>query len=82
MTPRTTVCQAPRYMGFSQQEYWSGLPFHSLGDLPYPGIELASPASPVLASEFFTTDTTWVIMFLDLLASLEILAKTGFRILP
>ena len=31
-------------MGFSRQEYWSGFPFPSLGDLPNPGIELGSPA--------------------------------------
>ena len=37
-------CLAPLSMKFSRQEYWSGLPFHSLGDLPGPGIELGSPA--------------------------------------
>ena len=36
--------QAPRSMGFSRREYWSGLPFPSLGYLPYPGIEPRSPA--------------------------------------
>ena len=35
---------APLSMGFSRQEYWSGLPFHSPGDLPNPGIEPGSPA--------------------------------------
>ena len=35
-------------MGFSRQEYWSGLPFPPLGDLPKPGIGLASLVSPVL----------------------------------
>ena len=40
--------QAPLSMGFPRQEYWSGLPFPSPGDLPNPRIELASPASPVL----------------------------------
>ena len=34
-------------MGFSRQEYWSGLPFPSPGDFPDPEIELASPVSPV-----------------------------------
>ena len=38
------ACQAPLSMGFSRQEYWSGLPFPSPGDLPDPGIELVSPA--------------------------------------
>ena len=42
-------------MGFSRQEYRSGLPFPSLGDLPNPGIKPTSPVSPALASEFFTT---------------------------
>ena len=36
--------QAPLSMGFSRQEYWSGLPFPSPGDLPDPRIELGSPA--------------------------------------
>jgi len=38
-TPRTTARQALMSMGFSGQEYWSGLPFPSPGDLPDPGIE-------------------------------------------
>ena len=40
----TVAYQAPPSMGFSRQEYWSGLPFPSLGDLPDPGIEPGSPA--------------------------------------
>ena len=35
-TPWTVACQAPLSVGFSRQEYWSGLPFPSLGDLPHP----------------------------------------------
>ena len=54
--PITVACQAPLSMGFSGQEYWSGLPCPSPGDLPNPGIE---PASPALAGGFFTTSTTW-----------------------
>ena len=54
-TPWTVACQGPLSMGFSRQDYWSGLPFPSLGDLPQPGIEPASLASPVLADGFFTT---------------------------
>ena len=38
-TPWTVACQTPLSMGFSRQEYWSGLPFPSPGDLPEPGIE-------------------------------------------
>ena len=40
----TVAPQAPLSMGFSRQEYWSGLPFPSPGDLPDPGIEPRSPA--------------------------------------
>ena len=43
-TPWTVAYQASPPMGFSRQEYWSGLPFPSLGDLPNPGIEPRSPA--------------------------------------
>ena len=43
-TPWTVAYQAPLSMGFSRQEYWSGLPFPSPGDLPYPGVEPGSPA--------------------------------------
>ena len=42
-------------MGFSRQEYWSGLPFPSPGDLPNPRTEPASPESPALAGGFFIT---------------------------
>ena len=41
-------------MGFSRQEYWSGLPYPPPGDLPNPGKELKSLKSPALASGFFT----------------------------
>ena len=50
-TPWTVDCQAPLSVGFSRQDYWSGLPFPPPGALPYPGIETASPA---LAGGFFT----------------------------
>jgi len=43
-------------MGFSREEYWSGFPCPSPGDLPNPGIKLES--SPALAGRFFTTSTT------------------------
>ena len=49
----TVARQAPPAMGFIRQEYWSGLPFPSAGDLPDPGIE---PTSPALAGESFTTE--------------------------
>ena len=43
-TPWIVTCQAPLFMEFSRQEYWSGLPSPSPGGLPNPGIELRSPA--------------------------------------
>ena len=51
--PWTVARQAPLSMGFSRQEYWSGLP------CPPPGIEPTSLACPALAGKFFTTNTTW-----------------------
>ena len=59
----TVAHQAPLSMGFSRQEYWSGLPFPSPGDLPKPGIKLVSPVSPALAGGFFTTSSTWKALF-------------------
>ena len=55
----TESLQAPLSMGFPRQEYWSGLPFPSPGDLPNPGIEPTSLRSPALAGRFFTTSATW-----------------------
>ena len=57
--PWTAVHKAPLFMGFSRQEYWSRLPFPSLGDLPDSGIKPASLTSPALASGFFTPSATW-----------------------
>ena len=53
VTPWTTAHQAPLSMGFSRQEYWSGLPFPPPGELSDPGIK---PTSPALAGRFFTTE--------------------------
>ena len=50
-----TTRQAPLSMGFSRQEYWSGLTFSPSGDLLEPGIEPMSPASLVSAGRFFPT---------------------------
>ena len=49
----TIAYQAPPSMGFSRQEYWSGLPFPSPGDLPNPGIE---PGSPTLETDALTSE--------------------------
>ena len=53
VTPWTVACQAPLSMGFSRQEYWSGLPFPSPGDLPDPGIK---PRSPALEADALTSE--------------------------
>jgi len=58
-TPWTIALQAPLSVGFSRQEYWSGLPFLPLGEFPDSEIEPASGMSPALAGGFFTTSTTW-----------------------
>ena len=55
----TQARQAPLSMGFSRQEYWSELLCSSLGDLPHPGIKLASFMLCALAGGFFTASATW-----------------------
>ena len=52
-TPWTVARQAPLSLGFSRQEYWSGLPFLPPGDPPNPRI---GPMSPALGGRFFTTE--------------------------
>ena len=52
-TPWTVAHQAPPSMGFSRQEYWSGLLFPSPGDLPNPGIK---PRSPTLQADSLTSE--------------------------
>ena len=59
VTPWTVARQAPLSMGFSRQEYWSGLLCPPPGNLPDPAIKLSSLMSPALAGEFFTTSATW-----------------------
>jgi len=53
MTQWTVANRAPLSMGFSRQEYWSGLSFPAPGALPYSGID---PKSPALAGRFFTDE--------------------------
>ena len=54
MQPHGTVAhEASQSMGFPRQQYWNGLPFHFLGDLPDAGIK---PASPALIGRFITTE--------------------------
>ena len=55
----STACESPLSVVFPRQEYWSELPFPSLGDIPDPEIEFGpgrEPVSPALASGFFTTE--------------------------
>ena len=61
-TPWTVAYQASPSMGFSSQEYWSGLPFPSPGDLPNPGIE---PGSPTLEADALTSEPPGKIGALD-----------------
>ena len=57
--PWTAARQASLSMGFSRQEYWSGLPCSPPEAIPDPGTEPASLRSPALAGGFFTTSATW-----------------------
>ena len=59
VTPWTESARLLCPMGLSRQEYWSGLSFLSLEDLPNPGMEFVSLTSPALAGRFFTTSATW-----------------------
>ena len=58
-SPWAVAHQAPLSMGFSRQEYWSGLSCSPPGDLPNPGIEPASPKSPALAGKILYHWATW-----------------------
>ena len=59
VTPWTIAHQPSLSMGCSRQEYWSGLPCPAPGDLPDPGVTLASLTSPALAGRFFATGAAW-----------------------
>ena len=61
--PWTVAYQAPSSLGFSRQEYWSGVPFLSLGDLPNPGIE---PGSPAFQADALTSEPSRIIMKIKL----------------
>ena len=56
--PQTVACQASLSMGFSRQEYWSGLPFPPAGDLSNQGIKPGPLTSPALAGRYFITSTS------------------------
>ena len=59
VSPWAVAHQAPLSMGFSRQEYWSGLPCLPTGDLTDPGIEPVCLKSPALAGRFFTASAVW-----------------------
>ena len=52
----TIACQAPLFIGFSRQKYWSVLSFSPPGNLPEPGTESASPGSPALQAIFLPAE--------------------------
>ena len=60
VAPQTVALQAPLSMEFSKQEYWSGLPFPSLGDLPHPGIK---PRSPALQMDSLPSYSLYLVLF-------------------
>ena len=72
-TPWTVAHQAPLSMGFSRQEYWSGLPFPSPGDLP-------DSRPPPLAGGFFTASTVWEAHILDIEGMIAILKCCEFKL--
>ena len=59
MAPWTEACQLPLSMEFSREEYWSGLPFPTAGDIPDPGIKPVSLVPSSLTGRFLTTRSTW-----------------------
>ena len=61
-TPWTVALHVPLSVGFSRQEYWSGLPFPSPGGIPNPGMELVSP--PALQTD--SLPLTWMVIYLSL----------------
>ena len=71
--------QAPLFMRFSRQEYWSGLPCPSPGDLPDPEIKPASLMSPALTDGFFMTSAKRVI---ELLKAAALSSLTSLCLLP
>ena len=59
VTPWTVAHVAPLSIELSRQEYWSGLPFPSPGDLPHPGIQYTSLVYPALVCGFFINVPPW-----------------------
>ena len=78
-TPWTVTHQVPLPMGFSRQEYRSGLPCPSPGDLPDSGIKPLSLTTPALASGFFTTRATWEAQMRDSYLKEQVLKRTPLK---
>ena len=72
----TVTHQAPLFMGFSRQVYWSELSCPPPGDLPNPGIKPLSLQSPALASRFLTTSATWEVQMSHMPAPKSITVRT------
>ena len=70
-TPWTVAYQAPLSMGFSRQEYWSGLPYLPPWNRSHPGSEPMSPTSPALAGKFCTSSTTWAARTVEYYSAME-----------
>ena len=86
MTPWTIACQVPLSMGFSRQEYWSGLPCPPPGDLPNPGVEPRSPAlqgnslpAELLAKTFFSNKPFICFTVLGFFAEFFLQRRQGLR---
>ena len=77
VAPWTAACQATLSMGFSRQEYWSGLPLPSPGNLPNPGIKSTSLKSNGLVGVFFTTSNNS-----DQFSSVQLLSHIPFFVTP
>jgi len=87
-TPWTVACQAPLSMGFSMQEYWSGLPFLSLGDLLNAGIKSRSPALQADSlprtpgkPQLYTYIHTYIHSFLNILFHYGLSQEIGYSFL-
>ena len=72
----TVTHQVPLSMGFSRQEYWSGLPCPPLGDLPNSGTEPKSLIFPALEGRFVTTSTAWDAQHIPLLVHNQDVSRT------
>ena len=78
----TADYQGPLSIGFSRQEYWSGFPFPSPGDLPYPGIE---PGSPALQTDTLPSEPpgkSFILCFKDKFASYSRCFLTSYFYIP